>query len=582
MILTLDFETHPIAPERPFPAPVGCALKVDGRRSRYLAWGHPRGNCCDAGEALRILDDHVRDARRVVMFNAPFDVGVGRPFGLDVPWVKVDDVQVMAFLADPYAQKRDLKSFAATVLGDPPEERDALHAWVKANIPEAKRLTKKLGQFYARAPGDVVGPYACDDVDKTYALYQHWKKTTAGRAYDREAALLPILERMHLAGLPIDHAGLAGGLSVWRGSLAKAGRYLCRRLGVQDLGTPRQIMDAMEKADLITEWIETQEGHRSLAYESLRRLADEGKADAAFVEAYGYFSVLSHCIRTFAEPWLQAGAVFHPQWNGTRQERGGAVTGRLSSTPNVQNIITRPPAFKVPRSWCPVPALRRYVKAPAGFSLVGADISQQELRVLAHFVGDPLRQWYREDPGLDLHRRVSEKIRETTGLDVTRDQAKTINLAKIYKQGIAATASKLGCEYEQAAILNHAHRVAVPGVGKWEGRLKAQVLFETAGGRPYYHDPVRPYKSGNTQIQGSAADQLKDIMIAAQPQLIELGGSLRLTAHDELAAVVPERRALAAAEILEREIVKTGWPHEGAMFDVPMRADGYIRERWEQ
>jgi len=580
--LTLDFETKPITPADLFPEPVGCALKVGGRRARYYAWGHPTGNNRDENVAREIIQRHVHDADRVVMFNAGFDVGVGRRWGVEIPWAKAEDVQVMAFLADPYATGRSLKSFTATVLGDPPDERDDLHAWIRANIPEAKRRTKRLGEFYSRVPADVVEPYAKDDVDKTFGLFEHWLRGTAGRAYVREMAVLPILERMHLDGLPIDADSLARDIETWRASLQLAERWLCRRLGTKELGTPRQIMDAMERADIITEWIETAKGNRSLAYENLAALAAEGKCDARFAQVYGYHTVLSHCVHVFAEAWLASGAVFRPQWNGTLQERGGAVTGRLSSTPNVQNIITGPPTFRVPRAWCQIPKLRWYVKAPPGHRIVGHDVSQQELRILAHFVGEPLRTWYREDPKLDLHQRVSDRIREITHLDAPRWQVKQVNLAKIYKQGIAATARKLGCSYEEAQTLSHAHRVAVPGVVRWEKKLAARVLFETAGGRSYHHDPVRPYKSGNTQIQGSAADQLKDIMIAAQPQLIELGGSLRISAHDELAAVVPARYALSASADMGRAIVNTGWPHEGAMFDVPMRAEGYIKERWDQ
>src|SRR3990172_12206889 len=131
MILTLDFETHEITPAAPWPEPVGAAVQLDGGRPQYRCWGHPSGNNTDKIAARNWLYDLTRDAERVVMFNAPFDRGVcAKHFGIAIPWSKIEDVQILAFLAEPYADQLDLKSVAYRQLGIAPEEQTDLFEWI--------------------------------------------------------------------------------------------------------------------------------------------------------------------------------------------------------------------------------------------------------------------------------------------------------------------------------------------------------------------------------------------------------------------------------------------------------------------
>lgn len=480
-VLTLDFETKPITPADPWPEPVGVAIQNAHRPGRYLAWGHPTGNNCEALAARDELRQLVDGSHRVLMFNAPFDVGVAARIGVRVPWDKVEDAQILAFLADPYATKRGLKDFAHVTLGDPPDERDELNAWIKAFVPAAKGR-KKLGEFIHLAPGDLVGRYARGDVSRTYKLAKHWQRYV-GRAYRRELELLPVLEKMSLGGLPIDVDALAADHPTWARALNTAERWLTKKVGDVDLGSHEKVADALERAGLVKEWIETAKGRRSLAYDSLTILAAEGNFDRPFAEVWGYRSFLIHALRTFVEPWLACGGVQRAQWNGTLQERGGAVTGRLSSTPNQQNIGKRVPRFAVPRAWPELPALRRYVRAPEGHRLVGADISQQEPRIMADAVGGALKERYRADPKLDFHQLGADLIRASTGLDIGRDRTKPVGLAKIYGGGAPRIASQVGCTIEEARVFRDAHGRAFPEIREWEKKLRKTVTFEAAGGR---------------------------------------------------------------------------------------------------
>jgi hypothetical protein len=123
-----------------------------------------------------------------------------------------------------------------------------------------------------------------------------------------------------------------------------------------------------------------------------------------------------------------------------------------------------------------------------------------------------------------------------------------------------------------------AHTQALPGVRSWERRLANAVTFKTVGGRRYCHDPERPYKSPNTSIQGSSADQSKEVMLAVQPEAVALGGSLCSMAHDESARVpVATRRSCA-------NMPDGSNPPDSGARDVlvPMRGEGYVRQRWQE
>ena len=66
-------------------------------------------------------------------------------------------------------------------VGEPPEERDAVFDWLVEHKVVAQNAKKKAGAFICKAPGDVVGPYACGDVERTWRLFRllapsSWKK----------------------------------------------------------------------------------------------------------------------------------------------------------------------------------------------------------------------------------------------------------------------------------------------------------------------------------------------------------------------------------------------------------------------
>jgi len=175
MTYCLDFETHPIEQgSDKSPVPVGVAIKFNDQPADYLAWGHPAKNNCDlevAVETLELIVNSTDDI--IVMHNAKFDSRILEEyFGLHVPSFRLNDTMIMAYLNDPRDESLKLKDLVLKYCGIPPDEQTDLKNWILRNVPVATEKT--WGAYICKAPGDLVGKYACADVDMTYALYNFY------------------------------------------------------------------------------------------------------------------------------------------------------------------------------------------------------------------------------------------------------------------------------------------------------------------------------------------------------------------------------------------------------------------------
>jgi DNA polymerase-1 len=261
-----------------------------------------------------------------------------------------------------------------------------------------------------------------------------------------------------------------------------------------------------------------------------------------------------------------------------------AATGRLSSwNPNLQNIPVRDEVGK---------PLRRVFVAPEGHRLVSADYSQVELRILAHFSGDPgLIEAFRE--GRDIHRATAAEVFGVPPAEVTpaqRSAAKAVNFGIVYGISDFGLARQLGCDVAEAHAIIARYFERYPGVKRYmesvvaEAREKGVVrtLFgrmrrlPDITSRNFARRGFAERMAMNSPIQGTAADVIKRAMVAAHRHLLERGLQARLIlqVHDELVAEVPEDEVPEAAAILARDM-------EGAAeLAVPLRVEVSAGPNW--
>jgi DNA polymerase I-like protein with 3'-5' exonuclease and polymerase domains len=597
-ITYVDFETEAIEDKPKYPpAPVGVSILEPGdAQATYLSWGHPTGNNCTKEAAFQRLSKLWQDAyglRRVLgYYNAKFDLEVARVhFGLDLPPPEqVDDTLVLAVLKDARRLNHQLKPICKDWLGSDVGERDELKAWIIANVPEAKRKKSTWGAYICRAPAELVGRYACADVTLTRDLreYLHDTATAMAVPYLRELRLMRTLLSMEQRGVPVDVDGLHRDIPVYTAALERLDDEI---RSYMDLPASASL-DGDEFAQRIVTfgregagWPRTANGKPSTAAETL----DYTLADRDLYGALQYRGILSHSLSTFMNPWCSrsVNGRFFVNWNALKGERGlGAGTGRLSSNPNLQNIITDDNCEKAdrerPDDYPALPRLRKYIKVPDGKVYVGRDFSQQEYRVFAHYEDDKLAAAYNADPWMDIHDFVRDLLNSMANVGIVRKDTKTINFGMLYGMGKAKLAVKLKREIDMTSAIIAAYLDAFPGVRDMRKQMdffdKTNQPIQTLGGRIYYAEEPKiidgqmrrfGYKLVNLLCQGSSADITKAAMIdydTSRPS------TSILSIHDELGAEVDECDRDDAMHDMK---VAMETNEVSAALDVPMLSEGF-------
>lgn len=621
--VTIDFETFGIEgrPKYP-PIPVGVSIKYPGKKSKYYAWGHPTGNNCCISEAATELTKAYQHKDGLLFQNGKFDVDVADVhFGLQVPsWDRIHDTLFLLFLDDPHQIELGLKPSATRLLGLPAEEQDAVGEWLIANQPvpgvkisKSKSSDHYFGRYIAYAPGDLVGKYANGDVDRTEAIFNLlWKKTVDRGmlvAYNRERQLMPILLEMERQGLPTDHKRLAADVAMYNEWRVKIDAWLVKTLKAPadiNLDSGAQLVDAMVEAgkadpDLLPR---TPTGKFQTNKEALL----QGVTDKVLLAVLKYRTQLNTCLNTFMQPWLAtadvSGGLIFTTWNQTKTPSGdsnvGTRTGRLSSTPNFQNIPKEfkaiflhedPKDKKLPKcpfkDLPPLPKVRSYITPFAGHVMIDRDYSQQEPRILAHFDGGALMDKYVENPWIDFHDYAKAEL-EKMGKFYDRKPVKNTNLGLIYGMGVGKLAAKNDMTVEESGELKKAILQLYPGLKEMykdmKVRAKSKTPIRTWGGREYYCEEPKlvdgrirefDYKLVNVLIQGSAADCTKEAIIryraAKHPE-----AKIILNVHDQVTVSVPKKIFKTEMEVLRRTM-------ESVEFDVPILSEGAISDtNWDE
>ncbi|MCK5644852.1 MAG: hypothetical protein KAJ19_28895 [Gammaproteobacteria bacterium] len=609
-LAAIDAETTAIKsrPDYP-PRAVGYAVRCEGR-SRYLAFGHPKGtNNCNRGYAIRYVKNIVKNFTPV-FHHADFDMEVMEQDGITVNG-EYHDTMRLAFLNEPRSLDLGLKPQAEEWLGQPPDEQADLKQWILKNVPEAKKRKTRWGEFICKAPGNIVGSYAKGDARRTLDLFKLWDKQVISympEAYEREMALIPIKMDMEQHGIKVRLRKLKREIGAYQKVKDNMERSIHRRLGMKfNVSSSPQLANALIANDLLSTIVRTPTGKVS----TRRPLLEANCTDKKLIEMLAIYGTCQTYIGTFLQNWIDIGEgndqYVQPSFNTVRStdEYGGgrtkgARTGRLSSSdPNFQNVpssVAGSPHWRtleklqtlLKKQGVNFIGLRDYFEPDEGCVFLRRDYNQQELRILAHFEEGEFLEMYLDDPTLDAHDAVRFLVRQNTGMDFPRKHIKQTNFGIIYGMGIRKLAARLELEDQAARLLKRAVMQAVPGIRTLQKQLRKLAdigqPFYTWGGREYYCEEPRlfdtddggkvkrtyEYKMMNTKIQGSAADCTKQGMINVWDNMRH--GRIVLQVHDELVVSVPKQHA-------KKEMERMRDAMEDVKFKLPMLSDGEIGAR---
>ncbi|MFL2769724.1 MAG: DNA polymerase I [Rhodospirillaceae bacterium] len=507
--------------------------------------------------------------------NIKYDMHVLRRFGLKV--FPIDDTMVLSYVLEGSSHGHGLDELAQLYLD---------HSTIKFSDICGKG---KKQITFDRVPLDKARDYAAEDADITLRLYNILKprliEDRLVNVYERlERMLIPILADMEAIGIKVDAKVLQDLSKDFSGRAAELEVEIHALAGREfNVGSPKQLGEILFDEMALPGGKKTgKSGAWATGANVLEDLAAQGhEMPARAVEWRQLTKLKSTYTDALQEQINPATGRVHTTYAQTV-----ASTGRLSSNaPNLQNIPIRSEEGR---------KIRTAFIADDGKTLVSADYSQIELRLMAH-VADikALKEAFKN--GEDIHAATASQIFEVPieGMDpMVRRQAKAINFGIIYGISAFGLARQLSIPREDAKNFIDAYFDKFPEIKTYmeatKALAKAQGYVTTLFGRkcmtPGINDRnpnVRGFSERaaiNAPIQGGAADIIKRAMIRLPNALGRAGLKARmlLQVHDELIFEVPNKEVDDTVALVKRIM-------EGAAnLDVPLVVDAGVGPNWAE
>ena len=432
--------------------------------------------------------------------------------------------------------------------------------------------------------------YAAEDADITLRLWQMLKPRLAregvASVYERlERPLISVLSDMESCGIAVDDSFLRRLSNEFATAIAGLESEIHQLAGTSfNIASPKQLGEVLFDQMGLEGGKKSKTGAYATGAEILEDLAANGIEIARKVLDFRQLSKLKS---TYTDALVTS---LHPQTNRihTSYSMVGASTGRLSSSdPNLQNIPIRTSEGR---------QIREAFIAKDGHSLISADYSQIELRLVAHVAGEKTMLQAFQD-GLDIHAQTAAEVFNIPLAEMdseTRRRAKAINFGIIYGISGFGLARQLSIPRSEAQDYIKAYFARFPGIQDYMEQTKIKArddkFVETLFGRRIHiadiassNPNMRAFaerQAINAPIQGSAADIIKRAMIALPPALQSAGldAKMLLQVHDELIFEVPDAQADEASALI-RQVMEAAH-HPVLSLNVPIIAEAGIAKNW--
>lgn len=506
----------------------------------------------------------------IAMHNAKHDVHFLEHNGVQVKRWLVHDTRAMAHLIDP-VRRTGLKPRAASVLGP----------WAAYGEQELKQAMAYGGYDWATVPIELEWQYAAFDTVLTAQLAgELWPVIDNGyrSIYELELASTQVLGDMERRGILTDRKYLLEHSSEWMGQANQIQDVLRSEYFIGNAASNQQVIRFLQEQLGWKPIVFTEKGAISLEREVLQGI---GHPAADLVLEYR----TAHLLATYVNQHLElaeANGRLHCSINPL-----GARTGRMSaSRPNLQNLPKEDER------------IRMGFTVDQGMVGLSADYDQIEGRLFAHYSGDQNmlasivygdQRAAQGHDGYDMHSMAARMIYRM-GLDEPvpkprRNKAKTGQFSKIYGVGLERFAARNSMTLDEAAAFFEMYETEFPEtrkVGGLQGRVTERLIErERAGGEAFVTTaygrkepcyPSKAYRAVNYLIQGTAADVLKDRLVALSKTW--LANYMTLPIHDEVLFEVPAEAKYEAIRVI-RETMP-----ERERFAVPLTVGVAEFDRW--
>ncbi len=394
---------------------------------------------------------------------------------------------------------------------------------------------------------DKVAEYAGEDADITLQVHsvlsKKMKEIDVEKIYKTiEEPLIDVLAAMEFEGVRVNADFLNKYSKTLGKRITEKEKLIYKKAGVEfNIASPKQVGEVLfDKLKIPYRWKKTASGQYSTDVVKLNELALNNEIVSDILEFRKYNKLKNTYVDALPLMVNPKTERIHTNYNQAR-----AATGRLSSeNPNLQNIPIKDEAGREIR--------KAFIPRDKDHTLVAADYSQIELRLIAEISQDPVMM----DAflkGNDFHTATAAKVYDVPYEDVTAEQrrnAKTVNFSIIYGAGSTNLSRQLGIKRTEATELIENYFKQFAGLKKY---MTSTVDFarehgyvETLLGRKRFLRDINS-RNGlarsnsermaiNTPIQGTAADMIKIAMIKIHAifKKEKFKSKMIMQVHDEL------------------------------------------------
>jgi len=558
---------------------VGLSFAVKPNEAFYIPCGHDY-----PGAPRQLSVDLVLDRLRPLLEdkslkktgqNIKYDWIILQRQEVDLTGVEFDTM-VASYLLNPSKRAHGLDQIALDFLDHK-----------TTSYKELFQKGKKPGGFN-EVPLDKAVPYSCEDADITLmareVLAERLKSLGLQDLFEQvEIPLIEVLKDMELCGIGVDREALESLSRQFSRELVELEKAIYLSAGEAfNINSSQQLSAILfEKLKLPVQKKTRKKSAYSTDVDVLTTLASHHELPALILRHRS----LSKLKSTYTDALLdlinpETGRI-HTSFNQTV-----TATGRLSSSdPNLQNIPVRTAEGR---------EIRRAFVPREGWHLLSADYSQIELRILAHYSGDPiLIRAFAEDE--DIHLRTAAEVFQMVPDLITPDlrrQAKIINFGIIYGMGAFRLSKELGISRKMAQTYIDHYFQRYAGVKRFIDETienvrrtgKTSTLLGRIRLLPEINSANRNIRlfaertAINTPIQGTAADLIKVAMIRVHEALKSrrMTTEMLLSVHDEIVFEVPPDETEAATR-LAREMMEGVWN-----LKVPLKVNVALGNNWAE
>ncbi len=544
---------------------VGFSFADSEDRAYYVPIGH---NYLGVTKQLS-LDDAKEILKRLMEFNIigqnlKFDFAIlYYNFGFEDLKVYADTM-ILSWLLDP-SLSLSLDSMAKR--------------YFSYDMIKFKDVVKK-GEDFSSVQIEDATKYASEDAWMTLKVYNYLyskiDKTLLDEARDVEYPFITTLLNMERAGIKIDIEFFKEILMESEKKIESLKREIYALSGAEfNINSTKQLGVILFEKLQLKSGKKTKTGY-STDEKVLNSLIDEHKIIPKLLEYREVYKLKS----TYIEPLLKLAKKSDKSRVYTSFLQTGTSTGRLSSkNPNLQNIPTRTKLGN---------RVREGFIAEDGYTLVGIDYSQIELRLLAHFSQDrALISAFIDDK--DIHYETALKIFGEDEAKEKRAVAKSINFGLLYGMGSRKLAQTIGVSQKEAKEYIDSYFASFATVKEYlleiqerakkdgyiETLLKRRRVFDYSSANAFLKASFER-ESVNALFQGSAADLMKLSMNRINSELKDMDAKMLLQIHDELIFEVKEELAKEYAN-RAKDIMEGIYK-----LKVPLKCSVSIAKNWGQ